>query len=103
MSVAPRRLLPAVNDIIRAAEWYDDQPPGLGDEFVSEVNLVISALPQHAEAHRIRFADVRCVRLKKFKAYAVYYSIWEDTIVVLAIFHGKRHPRRLRERRQQIG
>jgi plasmid stabilization system protein ParE len=103
MSVAPRRLIPAVNDIILAAEWYDDQQPGLGDEFVAEVDLMISALPKHAEAHRVRFVDVRCVRLKKFKAYAVYYSIWEDAIVVLAVFHGKRNPRRLRERRQQIG
>ena len=42
MPAAPRRLSPAVADIISAAEWYDDQQPGLGDEFVAEVDAVIA-------------------------------------------------------------
>ncbi len=38
---AQRRLPAAVADIIAAAEWYDDQRAGLGDEFVAEVDSVI--------------------------------------------------------------
>lgn len=75
MPAAPRRLTPAVADIVAAAEWYDDQQPGLGDDFVEEVNAVISALPQNPLAHSVRFADVRCVRLKRFKPYGIFYFL----------------------------
>ncbi len=103
MTAAPRRLPPAVADIVAAAEWYDDQQPGLGDDFVEEVNAVISALPRNPLAHSIRFSDVRCVRLKRFKPYGIYYYLWHDEVIVFAVFHGRRHPRWLRERRPKLG
>ena len=98
MPAAPRRLPPAVADIISAAEWYDDRQPGLGDEFVAEVNAVIQSLPDNPCLHAIRFADVRCARLKRFKKYGVYYFLWQDEVIVFSVFHGSQHPRRLRQR-----
>jgi plasmid stabilization system protein ParE len=103
MPAAPRRLPPAVTDIINAAEWYDDQQPGLGDEFVSEVDAVIKSLPANPYLHGIRFADVRYARLKRFKNYGVYYFIWQDEVIVFSVFHGSLHPARLRERRREAG
>ena len=102
MPAALRRLPPAVADIIRAAEWYDDQQPGLGDDFVAEVDAVIKSLPENPYAHAIRFADVRCARLKRFKKYGVFYFIWQDEVIVFSVFHGSRHPRRLRQRRREL-
>ena len=103
MPAAPRRLPPAVADIIRAAEWYDDQQSGLGDDFVAEVNAVIKSLPENPYIHAVRFANVRCARLKRFKKYGVYYFIWQDEVIVFSVFHGSRHPRRLRRRIREIG
>jgi len=103
MPAAPRRLHQAVADIISAAEWYDDQQPGLGDEFVAEVDAVIKALPASPYAHAVRFADVRWVRLKRFKKYGVFYFVWQEEVIVFSVFHGSQHPRRLRERRRQTG
>ena len=52
-------------DQLLAAVWYDEQQSELGDQFLDEVEAVISSLPQNALRHSIRFADVRCVRLKR--------------------------------------
>jgi plasmid stabilization system protein ParE len=102
MPAEPRRLPPAVADIIGVAEWYDDQQPGLGDEFVADVDAVIKSLPNNPYAYAIRFADVRCARLKRFKKYGVYYFIWHDEVIVFSVFHGNQHPRKLRERLRDV-
>jgi len=57
MPAEPRRLPPAVADITRAAEWYDDQQPGLGDEFVVEVDAVIKSLPKNPRRLRQKLRD----------------------------------------------
>ena len=92
MPAAPRRLPPAVADIIAAAEWYDDQQPGLGDEFVTEVDVVIRSLAKAPLIHAVRFADVRCARLKRFKPYGVFYYLWQGEVIVFSVFHASRHP-----------
>ena len=102
MPAEPRRLPPAVADITSAAEWYDDQQQGLGDEFVAEVDAVIKSLPDNPYLHAVRFADVRCARLKRFKKYGVYYFIWHDEVIVFSVFHGSQHPRRLRQRLRDV-
>ena len=90
-------------DQLLAAVWYDEQQLELGDQFLNEVEAVISSLPQNALRHSIRFADVRCVRLKRFRKYGVYYVIRGDEIRLLAIHHGARDPRWLYDRRRQLG
>jgi plasmid stabilization system protein ParE len=102
MPAAPRRLPPAIADIVAAAEWYDDQQSGLGDDFVEEVNAAICSLSQIPLAHSVRFADVRCVRLKRFKPYGIYYYLWRDEVIVFALFHASRHPRWLQSRRHRL-
>jgi plasmid stabilization system protein ParE len=41
--------------------------------------------------------------MHRFKFYGVYYIVHEQEVWILAIFHGRRHPRRPEERREQIG
>ena len=103
MPAALRRLPPAVADIIAAAEWYDDQRAGLGDEFVMEVDAVIRSLAKSPYIHAVRFTDVRCARLKRFRAYAVFYYIWQGEVIVFGVFHGRRDPQIIRGRRTRLG
>ena len=102
MPAAPRRLPPAVADIIAAAEWYDDQRTGLGDEFLTEVDAVICSLAKSPLIHAIRFADVRCARLKRFKPYGVFYYLWQGEVIVFGVFHASRHPQGIRGRRTRL-
>ena len=103
MPAAPRRLLPAVADIIAAAEWYDDQRAGLGDEFVAEVDAVVSSLAKVPLIHAVRFADVRCARLKRFRPYGVFFYLWQGEVIVFSVFHASRHPQVVQRRRARLG
>jgi toxin ParE1/3/4 len=103
MSYAVKILTPADADAVEAALWYDAQVPGLGVQFMEEVDASVRRLAQNPEIHRIRFADVRRAPVHRFKFYGIYYLIRGQEIWIISIFHGRRHPRWLHERRKQIG
>jgi hypothetical protein len=46
---------------------------------------------------------VRCVRLKRFHSYGVFYVIRGDEVRLLAIHHGARDSHWLRERSEHLG
>jgi plasmid stabilization system protein ParE len=90
-------------DLFAAAVWFDEQQPGLGDDFLDEAEAVIAALATKALWYAVRFDDVRCVRLKRFRNYGVFYVVRDREIRLLAIHHGARDDRWLHERRALLG
>ena len=68
MLAVVKKLRSAEADILEAAEWYDDQKLGLGEDFIRAVNSVIESLATDALLHRIRFVDVRRAGVKRFLA-----------------------------------
>jgi len=81
-----------------AVAWYENELPGLGREFKLEVKLALEralAHPQHFQRVRGR---ARKIRLRRFKKYAVYFAIKDDSFAMLSIFHASRHPALLHER-----
>ena len=102
MSFVVKKLPLAEQDALEAAIWYEERQPGLGDEFLSEADRAVEALSESALLHRIRFADVRRAPIHRFKFYGVYYIVREQGVWILAIFHGRRHPRWLQRRRGQM-
>ncbi|HTH46120.1 MAG TPA: type II toxin-antitoxin system RelE/ParE family toxin [Candidatus Limnocylindria bacterium] len=103
MSFVIRRPRLVEEDQLAAAVWYEEQQPGLGDAFLDESETVISSLATNALLYSVRFADVRCLRLRRFRKYGVYYLIRGDEVRRLAIHHGARDPGWLRQRRRQLG
>jgi plasmid stabilization system protein ParE len=79
-----------------AACWYDDQRPGLGDEFFIELQNVFeriiamprsqSPLEQYSGPHEVR----RC-RLDRFP-YVVIFRYRSDEVLVVAVSHARRRP-----------
>ena len=102
MSFVVKKLPLAEQDALEPAIWYEERQPGLGDEFLSEADRAVEALSESALLHRIRFADVRRAPIHRFKFYGVYYIVREQEVWILAIFHGRRHPRWLQRRRGQM-
>lgn len=102
MSFVVRKLPLAEQDALDAAIWYEQRQPGLGEEFLDEVDRAVRALSESAMHHRIRFADVRRAPIRRFKFYGIYYIVRDEEIWILAIFHGRRHPRALRERAGRV-
>ena len=91
------------DDQLAAAAWYDDQQPGLGDDFLDESDAVIFALAARAMLYSVRFKDVRCVRSRRFHKYGVFYVIRGSEVRLLAIHRGARDPRWLRDKKRQLG
>ena len=94
MSFIVRKLPLAEQDALDAAIWYEERQPGLGAEFLNEVDRAVRALSDSAPLHRIRFADVRRSPIHRFRFYGIYYIVREDEVWILAIFHGRRHRER---------
>ena len=103
MSFVVRKVPLAEQDAFDAAIWYEEHQPGLGDEFLDEVDRAVRVLGESALHHRIRFADVRRTPIHRFKFYGIYYIVRDEEVWILAIFHGRRHPRRLQERVGLVG
>ena len=87
----------ARRDITRAARWYERQSDGLGSRFVAAVDAALAAAGADPERHRAVYRDVRRVRVAVFP-YGVYFVVRAGAVEVLAVTHGRRHPRRWQRR-----
>jgi hypothetical protein len=56
MKFAVRKLKPADADALKAAVWYDEQQPGLGDAFFDDMDTAIAALAENPLIYSVRFA-----------------------------------------------
>jgi plasmid stabilization system protein ParE len=81
-----------------AVAWYNEQRPGLGEEFRTEVNATLQQLLKFPERFRLASSYTHKVALKKFHKYSIYYSIELDAINVASVFHASRNPAELRRR-----
>jgi plasmid stabilization system protein ParE len=97
------RLHPAAVDELRAArDWYDDAAPGVGVEFVDEFRRVIDRLrewPTSAPRRPVRGSarEIRQASLRRFPYHATY-EVRGDTLLIVAVAHGRRRPGYWRER-----
>ncbi len=88
----------ARTELLEVRRWYDERRPGLGAEFGQEADRALELLRRTPEAFQRINGDIRRVRLQRFP-YSIYFRILDDEVVVLAVMHGRRHPRRWQSRR----
>ena|SRR5229473_801088 len=74
-----------------AALWYEERRPGLGVQFVLEINHAVYLAAENPERFPIMHRDVRCVRARRFP-YSLFFRAESRRIVVLAVFHARRDP-----------
>ena len=87
----------ASDDYLQATNWYDQQRMGLGDYFVTSVEVAIETIASHPEIFPIVGGNVRRALVRRFP-YAIYYRVTVDRITIAAIFHVRRDPIQLFER-----
>jgi plasmid stabilization system protein ParE len=81
-------------DLTDAAIWYESQRPGLGTEFLAEVDAALaraSATPRQFRRLR-RKPDVRRALTKRF-LFCIFFVLRPDAVVVFRVLHGARHQR----------
>src|SRR5271167_4553425 len=81
----------AQSEFVEAAAWYDGQRPGLGEEFVHEIESAIGRAAESPELYPIVFGDVRRTTARRFP-YSIFFRVRDEMFVVLAVFHGRRDP-----------
>ena len=74
-----------------AAMWYEDRQPGLGAQFVAEIDRAIELASKHPDRYPIKHRQIRHVRARRFP-YSVFYVAEAEQMVVLAVFHARRDP-----------
>jgi hypothetical protein len=87
----------AQTELRAAALWYEERRPGLGDEFVSEMSVLLARIGEGAQSYpRWPGTDsasvvVRKATLRRFP-YLVAFEIHAEDASVLAVAHAKRRP-----------
>jgi toxin ParE1/3/4 len=79
-----------------AAFWYEEQSRGLGSEFIRSVDVALARISRTPMLYSIALDDMRRCLLKKFP-FGIFFSIEQDHILIVSIFHSRRDPRKLRE------
>jgi len=84
-------------DIQEAFDWYERHVPGLGAEFLAVVDAALSSIVRHPLQHPVIYRNARRALTRRFP-YQVFFAMTDDTIVVVAVTHGARDPRRWQDR-----
>jgi len=91
----------AEEDLAGAFSWYEDKRQGLGYDFLLQVEAGLKYIERLPEAHPADYKETRKHFIKRFP-YKIIYIINRETVVVLAILHGKRSDELLKKRIETI-
>lgn len=81
----------AETDIVEAARWYELRDQGLGAEFIRAVDACIAAIERNPRQYPVVYENIRRTLLRKLP-FAIFYLVENESIVILACLHTKRHP-----------
>ena len=89
----------AESDLDEAFIWYELQKPGLGIEFIEDVEKVFLFIVQNPKASEKLYRKTHRQVVKRFP-YSIYYRL-DNTflqIQVIGILHHKRNPKTWKDR-----
>ena len=89
------------NDLKEAFSWYEDSRPGLGFDFLLQVDAGINFIKRNPDVHSIEYKGTRKHLIKRFP-YKIIYLVERENIIVLAVIHGKRSPDLIKKRIDSI-
>lgn len=88
-------------DLKYAFSWYEDKRPGLGYDFLLQVEAGLSYIGRNPESNPSEYKGARKYLVKRFP-YKIIYLLEEARIVILAVIHGKRKPELIMKRMNSI-
>ena len=84
-------------DVEAAFNWYEGEEPGLGLEFLEELRAAYHRILDHPLGYQDLRSGIRRALTRRFP-YAVYFSIEEERIVIIAVLSTARHPEEWQQR-----
>jgi toxin ParE1/3/4 len=89
--------LQAEEEARAAQRWYEEQQPGLGARFAGAIDEAIQRIVSNPSAFPVVHDEIRRAVVRRFP-FGIYFRIHAEDLVVLAVMHGRRHPRRWQSR-----
>lgn len=87
----------AEQDVAQAYGWYEEQEPGLGEEFLRCVDACLQFIRRNPEMYPVAHQDYRRGVLRRFP-YVAFYEHSETKVIVYAVFHCSQDPKKWRSR-----
>jgi toxin ParE1/3/4 len=85
-------------DVAATHQWYENERAGLGLEFLYELGAAYDRIADDPFKYQDVESGIRRALLRRFP-YAVYFSIENDIVVILAALHVSRDPAEWQRRR----
>jgi plasmid stabilization system protein ParE len=76
-------------EMLPARDWYDQQSPGRGADFLRAVEAALAAIKGNPLQYQIVWKHYRRVGLGPKYPYGLYYNASEDVVRVIACVHGR--------------
>jgi plasmid stabilization system protein ParE len=86
----------AETEIREAFEWYERRVSGLGSDFLLNVDASLHSILRNPQQFPVIHKDLRRALILRFP-HQIFFLLETHRIVVLAVFHAKRSPKRWME------
>ena len=84
-------------ELVEARAWYSLQRQGLDAQLMMRVDEALQRIIQAPEAYPTIHGQVRRAVIRQFP-FAIFYELTAAEIRVVAVFHSRRDPKRLKSR-----
>ncbi len=84
-------------ELQEAYDWYEQQRQGLGLEFLEAIDEVVQRILKNPLSCQVVYKNKRKAIPHRFP-YLLIYEIHDDVILVTAVIHGSRNPKRWEDR-----
>lgn len=79
-------------DLQETFEWYEIQRPGLGYEFIMEIENGFKKICSHPEYYRAINERFRRIKINRFP-YLIIYEVENNTVIINSVRHDSRKPK----------
>lgn len=81
----------AERDILESYHWYNQQSPGLGDDFLSELENILHFIESNPNQYQIRYKNIHMAKVHSFP-FCIHYTIENETVFIHAVLSNMRDP-----------
>lgn len=87
----------AEEEMAEAYDWYEKRVYGLGSEFLLNVDATMNVILRNPQQFSVVYGNLRRALTRRFP-YQILFVVEDSRIIVIAVFHVKRNPKRWQER-----
>lgn len=79
-------------ELLQAQDWYENELPGLGQRFLESVTSAVERIADNPQQFPVIYKNIHRALLRRFPYALFFVKEIDDSLTVLACFHGSRDP-----------